>query len=99
MQFEFTYDEMKNFILKTGKYKIVNVKCSSPAARGWYNGWQYTQEEVEIEVAYLIDDIDTEKWIKEQELREPYSKRKDDYYMFFVAGVFYKEFKNKLLNL
>ena len=53
------------------------------------------EEEIEIEVAYLTDDIESEKWIFDK----AYMKRKEDYYMFTIESVFYREFKSKLLNL
>ena len=94
MQLDFTNDEMRNFILKTGKYKIVNVKCFNPVPGNWYNGFRYTEEEVYVEVAYLIDDIETEKWL----FNDGY-KRKDILQGRTVESAFYKEMKNKLLNL
>ena len=95
MEINFGYDEMKNFILKGGKYKIANIKCFSPVPRSWSNNWQYTEEEVDMEVSYLIDDIASEKLIFDKS----YRKRKDDYYMFTIESSFYREFKIKLLNL
>ena len=74
MNISFDYNEMKNFISHTGKYKIVNVKCFIQVAGSWSNGFRVIEEEVDMEVAYLIDDIETEKWIFE----ERYRKRKDD---------------------
>ena len=94
MEFNFGYDEMKNFIIKSGKYKIVNVKCFNQVPGNWYNGFRYTEEEVYVEVAYLIDDIETEKWL----FNDGY-KRKDYLTSYSINGVFYKEMKNKLLNL
>ena len=44
MEINFGYDEMKNFILKGGKYKIANIKCFSPVPRSWSNNWQYTED-------------------------------------------------------
>jgi hypothetical protein len=94
MEFNFGYDEMKNFILKTGKYKIVNVKCFKQVPSNWYNGFRYMEEEVYVEVAYLIDDIETEKWLFNGEY-----KRKDYLQGRTIESAFYKEMKNKLLNL
>ena len=93
MQLDFTNDEMRNFILKTGKYKIVNVKCFNPVPGNWYNGFRYTEEEVYMEVAYLIDDIETEKWLFNSEY-----KRKD-ILEGKIEWAFRTEMKNKLLNL
>ena len=94
MEINFGYDEMKNFIMKGGKYKITNVKCFNQVSGNWYNGFRYTEEEVYIEVAYLIDDIETEKWLFNGEY-----KRKDYLQGRTVESAFYKEMKNKLLNL
>ena len=95
MEFNFGYDEMKNFILKTGKYKIVNVKCFIQAPGSWNTGFRNIEEEVDMEVAYLIDDIETEKLIFE----ERYRKRKDELMMWSIQSVFYREYKSKILNL
>ena len=94
MQFEFTYDEMKNFIIKSEKYKIANVKCFSWIYPNPSNNWQYTEEEECIEVAYQIGDIASEEWLFNGE-----NKRKDSLMMWNVEAAFYKEMKNKLLNL
>ena len=94
MNISFDYNEMKNFILHTGKYKIVNVKCFILVAGSWYNQFR-REEEVDTEVAYLIDDIETEKWIFD----ERYRKRKDELMMWSIESVFYREFKSKILNL
>ena len=94
MEINFGYDEMKNFIMKGGKYKITNVKCFNQVSGNWYNGFRYTEEEVYVEVAYLIDDIETEKWLFNGEY-----KRKDILQGRNVESAFYKEMKNKLLNL
>jgi hypothetical protein len=93
MNVSFDYNEMKNFISHTGKYKIVNAKCFILVSRNWYE--LSTQEEVDMEVAYLIDDIETEKWIFD----ERYMKRKDELRMWSIESVFYREFKSKILNL
>ena len=93
MNISFDYNEMKNFISHTGKYKIVNVKCFILVSRNWYA--LSTQEEVDMEVAYLIDDIETEKWIFD----ERYMKRKDELRMWSIESVFYTEYKSKILNL
>ena len=95
MNISFDYNEMKNVISHTGKYKIVNVKCFIQVAGSWSNGFRVIEEEVDMEVAYLIDDIETEKWIFE----ERYRKRKDDYHMFTIESTFYREYKSKILNL
>ena len=94
MDINFGYDEMKNFIMKGGKYKIANIKCFNQVSGNWYNGFRYTEEEVYMEVAYLIDDIETEKWLFNGEY-----KRKDILQGRTVESAFYKEMKNKLLNL
>ena len=86
MQLDFTNDEMKNFILKTGKYKITNVKCLT---YGFLQG-----EEIIIEVAYPIDDTETEKWIMSVGVQPIHV-----FDHLSILGVFYKEFKSKLLNL
>ena len=95
MNISFDYNEMKNFISHTGKYKIVNVKCFILVAGSWYNQFRREEEEVDTEVAYLIDDIETEKWIFD----ERYRKRKDELMMWSIESVFYREFKSKILNL
>ena len=95
MNISFDYNEMKNFILHTGKYKIVNVKCFILVAGSWYNQFRREEEEVDTEVAYLIDDIETEKCIFD----ERYRKRKDELMMWSIESVFYREFKSKILNL
>ena len=94
MEFNFGYDEMKNFIIKGGKYKIANVKCFSWIYPNPSNNWQYTEEEEFIEVAYQIGDIASEEWLFNGE-----NKRKDSLMMWNVESAFYKEMKNKLLNL
>ncbi len=94
MEINFGYDEMKNFIIKGGKYKIANVKCFSWVYPNPSNNWQYTEEEEFIEVAYQIDDIASEEWLCNGE-----NKRKDSLMMWNVESAFYKEMKNKLLNL
>jgi len=95
MNISFDYNEKKNFILHTGKYKIVNVKCFIQAPGSWSNGFRNIEEEVDAEVAYLIDDIETEKWIFE----ERYRKRKDELMVWSIESVFYREFKSKILDL
>ena len=95
MNISFDYNEMKNFISHTGKYKIVNVKCFIQVPGSWYNQFRREEEEVDMEVAYLIDDIETEKWIFE----ERYRKRKDDLMMWSIESAFYREFKSKILDL
>ena len=95
MNISFDYNEMKNFISHTGKYKIVNVKCFIQVPSSWYNQFRREEEEVEMEVAYLIDDIETEKWIFD----ERYRKRKDELMSWSIESAFYKEFKSKILNL
>jgi len=94
MEINFGYDEMKNFIIKSGKYKIVNVKCFSWIYPNPSNNWQYTEEEEFIEVAYQVGDIVSEEWLCNGE-----NKRKDSIMMWNVESAFYKEMKNKLLNL
>jgi hypothetical protein len=95
MNISFDYNEMKNFISHTGKYKIVNVKCFIQVPSSWYNQYRREEEEVDMEVAYLIDDIETEKWIFE----ERYRKRKDELMGWSIESVFYREFKSKILDL
>jgi hypothetical protein len=85
---------MKNFISHTGKYKIVNVKCFILVPSSWYNQFRREEEEVNMEVAYLIDDIETEKWIF-----DGYRIRKDELMRWSIESVFYREFKSKILNL
>ena len=93
MEFNFEYDEMKNFIIKSAKYKIVNVKCFSWIYPNPSNNWQYTEEEEFIEVVYQIGDFASEEWLCNGE-----NKRKDSLMMWNVESAFYKEMKNKLLN-
>ena len=95
MEFNFGYDEMKNFIIKSGKYKIVNVKCWYFPPRNWSNSFQLVQEEDYMEVAYLIDDIETEKWIMSGNKYTREFIDKD----LLISDVFEREFKSKLLNL
>ena len=95
MNISFDYNEMKNFISHTGKYKIVNVKCFIQVPSSWYNQFRREEEEVDMEVAYLIDDIETEKWIFD----ERYMKTKDGLRMWSIESVFYTEYKSKILNL
>lgn len=86
VKLDFTNDEMRNFILKTGKYKITNVKCLS---------WSFLQgTEAIIEVAYPIDDIETENWIMSVGVKPTHV-----FDHLSILGVFYKELKSKLLNL
>ena len=85
---------MKNFISHTGKYKIVNVKCFIQLPSSWYNQFRREEEEVDMEVAYLIDDIETEKWIF-----DGYRIRKDELMRWSIESVFYREFKSKILDL
>ncbi len=95
MDISFDYNEKKNFISHTGKYKIVNVKCFIQVPSSWYNQFRREEEEVDMEVAYLIDDIETEKWIFD----ERYRKRKDELMRWSIESVFYREYKSKILNL
>ena len=95
MDISFDYNEMKNFISHTGKYKIVNVKCFILLRSSWYNQFSREEDEVDMEVAYLIDDIETEKWIFD----EKYRKRKDELRWWSIESVFYREFKSKILDL
>jgi hypothetical protein len=95
MNVSFDYNEMKNFISHIGKYKIVNVKCFIQVPSSWYNQFRREEEEVDMEVAYLIDDIETEKWIFD----ERYRKRKDELMRWSIESVFYREFKSKILDL
>ena len=88
VKLDFTDDEMKNFILKTGKYKVISVNSLDGVP--WYGEWEET-----VEVAYLIDDIETEKWIMSgnKYTREFIDKN------LLISDVFEREFKSKLLNL
>ena len=95
MDISFDYNEKKNFISHTGKYKIVNVKCFVLLPSNWYNQFRREEEETILEVAYLIDDIETEKWIFD----ERYRKRKDELMRWSIESVFYREFKSKILDL
>lgn len=95
MNISFDYNEMKNFISHTGKYKIVNVKCFVLLPSNWYNQFRREEEETIFEVAYLIDDNETEKWIFD----EKYRKRKDELMRWSIESVFYREFKSKILDL
>jgi hypothetical protein len=95
MNISFDYNEKKNFISHTGKYKIVNVKCFIQVPSSWYNQFRREEEEVDMEVAYLIDDIETEKWIFDERCR----KRKDELMVWSIESVFYREFKSKILDL
>ena len=95
MNISFDYNEMKNFISHTGKYKIVNVKCLIQAPGSWYNGFRNVEEETIFEVAYLIDDIESEKWIFD----ERYRKTKDELFGWSIESVFYREYKSKILEV
>ena len=95
MDISFDYNEMKNFISHTGKYKIVNIKCFILAPGSWYNGFRYIEEEADMEVAYLIDDIESEKMIFD----ERYRKRKDELMGWGIESVFYREYKSKILEV
>ena len=88
IKLDFTDDEMKYFILKTGKYKVISVNSLDGCP--WIGEWEET-----IEVAYLIDDIETEKWIMSgnKYTREFVDKN------LLISDVFEREFKSKLLNL
>ncbi len=88
VKLDFTDDEMKYFILKTGKYKVISVNSLDGVP--WYYEWEET-----VEVAYLIDDIETEKWIMSgnKYTREFIDKN------LLISDVFEREFKSKLLNL
>ena len=86
IKLDFTNDEIRSFILKTGKYKITNVKCLS---------WGFLQgTETIIEVVYPIDDIETENWIMSVGVQPTHV-----FDHFSILSVFHKEFKSKLLNL
>ena len=43
MNVSFDYNEMKNFISKTGKYKIANVKCFNLIPANWYSRFKYEE--------------------------------------------------------
>jgi hypothetical protein len=96
MNISFDYNEMKNFISHTGKYKIVNAKCFIQVPSSWYNQYRREEEEVDMEVAYLIDDIETEKFIFDG---YRYRIRKDELMGWSIESVFYREFKSKILDL
>jgi hypothetical protein len=86
VKLDFGDDEMKNFILKTGKYKITTAKCMG--------GNFFMPTEEIIEVAYPIDDTETEKWIM--------SIGAQPVYIFdhlSILSVFCRELRSKLLNL
>ena len=86
VKLDFTDDEMKNFILKTGKYKVTTAKCMG--------GNFFLPTEEIIEVAYPIDDTETENWIM--------SIGEQPIYVFdhlSILGVFHRDLKSKLLNL
>ena len=86
MNISFDYNEMKNFILHTGKYKITNVKSLS---------WSFLQgTETIIEVAYPIDDIETENWIMSVDVKPTHV-----FDHLTILSVFEKEFKSKILDL
>jgi hypothetical protein len=87
VKLDFTNDEMKNFILKTGKYKVISVNGLSG---GIFEEWEET-----IEVAYLIDDIETEKWIMSGNKYIGEFQLKN----LLISDIFEREFKSKLLNL
>lgn len=88
VKLDFTDDEMKDYLLKTGKYKITSVKCMIS------NGW-FSVSESSVEVAYPIGDTETEDWLMNIGGVPPI-------YVFdylSISGVFTKEIKTKLLNL
>lgn len=83
---DFGDDEMRDFLLKTGKYKIISVKCL--VADFWFSS------EGSVEVAYPIGDTETENWIM--------SVGTQPIHVFehlSISCVFNREFKTKLLNL
>ena len=88
VKLDFIDDEMKNFILKTGKYKVISVNSLDGVP--WYGEWEET-----VEVAYLIDDNETEKWIISGNKYTREFIDKD----LLISDVFEREFKSKLLNL
>ena len=49
-----------------------------------------------MEVAYLLDDIETEKFIFDG---YRYRIRKDELMRWSIESVFYREFKSKILDL
>ena len=86
VKLDFTDDEMKNFILKTGKYKVTTAKCLA--------GNIFRPIEQIIEVVYPIDDIETEKWIMSVGAQPAFV-----FDHLSILSVFHSELKNKLLNL
>ena len=86
VKLDFGDDEMKNFILKTGKYKITTAKCMG--------GNFFMPTEEIIEVAYPIDDIETENWIMSVGVKPAHV-----FDHLTILNVFHREFKNKILNL
>jgi hypothetical protein len=86
VKLDFGDDEMKNFILKTGKYKIAFIKCST--------GNFFMPTEEIIEVVYPIDDIETEKWIMSVGVQPRYV-----FDHLSILSVFCRELRSKLLNL
>ena len=86
VKLDFGNDEMKNFILKTGKYKITTAKCMG--------GNFFMPKEEIIEVAYPIDDTETEKWIISAGVQPVYI-----FDHLSILSVFCRELRSKLLNL
>jgi hypothetical protein len=78
---------MKDYLLKTGKYKITSVKCK--ISDGWFS-----VSESSVEVAYPIGDTETEDWLMNIGVPAIYV-----FDFLSISGVFTKEIKTKLLNL
>lgn len=86
VKLDFGNDEMKNFILKTGKYKITAAKCMG--------GNFFIPTEELIEVVYPIDDVETEKWIMSVGVQPIHV-----FEHLSILSVFCRELRSKLLNL
>jgi len=87
IKLDFTDDEMKDYLLRTGKYKITSVKCMAS------DGWLFSISESSVEVAYPIGDNETEDWL--MNIGVPPIYEFDD---LRISTVFTKEIKTKLLN-
>ena len=88
MTVNFTYDEMKKFILKNGQYQITTVKYIH-TYKEYHN--RVVEEERSIEIAYPSD-IDIENFLAGKSERAHFDK-------WSITSVFGRELKNKLLDL
>ena len=86
IKLDFTDDEMKDYLLRTGKYKITSVKCMES------DGF-WSVSESSVEVAYRIGDTETEDWLAN--IGVPIKHVFD---WVSISGVFTREIKTKLLN-